>query len=763
VTSDIAVDPDHSGTVLIAGRGGAYVAVQQPSGVTWWPAVHGLMATGNAQAVADPNVPGRLYVANSGWTFLVSENAGRTFQGDAAPPDAAPSGDVMALDPDAGAGRPSAVYLAASDPGAGAGTAKVFSNPDPVADPTGWQDEGLPVADDVAALGVGHDVSGKRVLLASVAGQGLYRKNAGTWAPVTGTTPFGAGEPGTFAWEPGTPVVYAMDGGGIWRSRAAGAPGSWRKLVPASADPGNAAGLVLDPQHPGVLYASDRDLGGITRITVANGGAPRTTVLAPLATPGPLAVRGDGALLAADRSSGRLLEVLDPSGAAPAVTDVGGSYFAENDGDITSLSVGPHDYVYAASPDGGVTVAAPPGTAGPQDTTAPVPPTGLAAPARSAGSVKLVWNAVTDDPTVAGYQILRNGLVVGDADTASWIDTGVTPSTSYWYEVQAVDAAGNVGDPSPVVDVTTPTGPPPTSPPPTGPPPTGPPPTGPPPTGPPPTGPPPTGPPPTGPPPAGPITWGSSVMAYGGESYSEALTRVQRELAPQVIRYYNGQGGPVWPRSTGTLPLIISFKLLPSQVLDGSHDAQLAAFFRGTTRLTYWSYWHEPEDDIERGTFTADAYRAAWAHIAAIARASGKPLRATLILMAYTVQPGSHRTWTDYYPGPAAIDLLAWDAYAWVPTATPDGIYGPVRTVSQQAGKPWAIAETGLGSVQVPDHARRQAMLTAMSHYLATAQPAPTFVSYFDSDPLSSPTGYHDWNISRDPAAAAAWLAGTHP
>jgi hypothetical protein len=204
---------------------------------------------------------------------------------------------------------------------------------------------------------------------------------------------------------------------------------------------------------------------------------------------------------------------------------------------------------------------------------------------------------------------------------------------------------------------------------------------------------------------------------------------------------------------------VISFKLLPSQVLDGSHDAQLAAFFRGTSRLTYWSYWHEPEDDIARGTFTAAAYRDAWAHIAAIARASGKPLRATLVLMGYTLQAASHRTWADYYPGSAVIDVLAWDAYAWSGTDTPERMFGPVQAVSAQAGKPWAIAETGVSSVEVPDPARRQALLTAMSHYLATAQPAPAFVTYFDSDP-GSPTNFFGWNISRDPAAAAAWVAG---
>jgi hypothetical protein len=195
-------------------------------------------------------------------------------------------------------------------------------------------------------------------------------------------------------------------------------------------------------------------------------------------------------------------------------------------------------------------------------------------------------------------------------------------------------------------------------------------------------------------------------------------------------------------------------------VLNGSHDAQLAAFFAATPRLTYWSYWHEPEDDIANGAFSAADYRAAWRHISAIARTANKPLRATLILMDWSVNPKSHRTWTDYYPGPDAIDVLGWDAYAWGPNYTPADVFGRVHDVSVQAGKPWAIAETGVAYMKVPDPAQRRSMLTAMSRYLATSSPAPEFVTYFDSDP-GAPNIAWGWNISHDPSAAAAWLAGT--
>jgi hypothetical protein len=247
-------------------------------------------------------------------------------------------------------------------------------------------------------------------------------------------------------------------------------------------------------------------------------------------------------------------------------------------------------------------------------------------------------------------------------------------------------------------------------------------------------------------------------MPYGGETKAEAMARDQQQLAPQVIRVYD-TGAPSWPTATGSLPLVLSFKLPPTQVLNGNYDAQLSAFFAATPQLTYWSYWHEPEDDIARGTFTAADYRAAWAHIAGLAKASGKPLRATLILMGYSLKPGSGRTWTDYYPGPDVIDVLGWDTYAWHGNDTGDSVYGPAMDASRLAGKPWAIAETGVGSVQYPNPAERQAKLTEMARYLATAPQRPEFVTYFDSDP-DAPNIAYGWNISQDPAAAAAWKAG---
>lgn len=117
VASQMLIDPDDANSLLVAGRGGAWKAIQSTGGVTWWPAMNGLSVTVNMTVVADPKVAARVYVGNMDYTFLGSADHGvniiRTL------PQGAPStGDSLALDPETAAGMPSAVYLGASQRGA---------------------------------------------------------------------------------------------------------------------------------------------------------------------------------------------------------------------------------------------------------------------------------------------------------------------------------------------------------------------------------------------------------------------------------------------------------------------------------------------------------------------------------------------------------------------------------------------------------------------------------------------------------------------
>jgi len=61
---------------------------------------------------------------------------------------------------------------------------------------------------------------------------------------------------------------------------------------------------------------------------------------------------------------------------------------------------------------------------------------------------------------VTGYNIYRGGtLLAGLGVTTSYADTSVDPNTSYDYQVRALDAAGNISDPSNTASATTPSAP----------------------------------------------------------------------------------------------------------------------------------------------------------------------------------------------------------------------------------------------------------------------------------------------------------------
>jgi C1A family cysteine protease/chitodextrinase len=94
--------------------------------------------------------------------------------------------------------------------------------------------------------------------------------------------------------------------------------------------------------------------------------------------------------------------------------------------------------------------------AGVADTQAPTAPTNLAASGVTATTATLSWTASTDNVAVTGYNIYKNGTLLGTSTGTSYSVTGLTASTAYSFYVTAYDAAGNVSSASSTVSVTTP-------------------------------------------------------------------------------------------------------------------------------------------------------------------------------------------------------------------------------------------------------------------------------------------------------------------
>ncbi|MEO7261960.1 MAG: LamG-like jellyroll fold domain-containing protein [Jatrophihabitantaceae bacterium] len=124
------------------------------------------------------------------------------------------------------------------------------------------------------------------------------------------------------------------------------------------------------------------------------------------------------------------------------------SWSATSVGDHT-LQARAHDGAGNTATSSTVTVTVPP------DTTAPGAPGTPSASDVTASAATLSWTAATDDRGVSGYQVLRDGVVVGTPAGLSFTDTGLGAGTTYSYTVRAVDAAANVGPASAATPVTT--------------------------------------------------------------------------------------------------------------------------------------------------------------------------------------------------------------------------------------------------------------------------------------------------------------------
>ncbi|HEX5395446.1 MAG TPA: ATP-binding protein [Candidatus Saccharimonadales bacterium] len=106
---------------------------------------------------------------------------------------------------------------------------------------------------------------------------------------------------------------------------------------------------------------------------------------------------------------------------------------------------------------------------GPGDTTAPTVPTNVHEISSTTTTITVGWNSSTDDTAVTGYHIYRDGGLIGSSATTSFLDSGLTPGTTYSYTVSAYDGASNESaQSSPAVDISTDSSPP--SPPPAPPP-----------------------------------------------------------------------------------------------------------------------------------------------------------------------------------------------------------------------------------------------------------------------------------------------------
>lgn len=225
-----------------------------------------------------------------------------------------------------------------------------------------------------------------------------------------------------------------------------------------------------------------------------------------------------------------------------------------------------------------------------------------------------------------------------------------------------------------------------------------------------------------------------------------------------VVRVFYPGLPDAWPGKAPGRSVVVSFKADANAVLSGATDASMTQWFTQAPRDldVYWVYYHEPEDDIKKGKFTAAQYRDAFSHLNQLASQVGNPrLHSTLVLQSYTLKPASRRDWHDYFPGASVIDVFAWDVYNrpgdGVSYSTPADLLDGPRQVSESVGKAFAVAE--LGSVLAPgdDGTGRAAWLRGVGEYVKVHK--TVFVAYFN---LAFNSGADDYRLS-DEASRRAW------
>jgi hypothetical protein len=228
---------------------------------------------------------------------------------------------------------------------------------------------------------------------------------------------------------------------------------------------------------------------------------------------------------------------------------------------------------------------------------------------------------------------------------------------------------------------------------------------------------------------------------------------------PVIRVYYTAVPSPSeW--SSGVLAInhssvVLSFDPSPARILSGADDAALAHFFDAapTGNAIYYSYYAEPESYIRKGQFTLAQYKAAWAHIVAIADAAHNPyLHSTLILQGQDGRAGDEYNFRDYLPAGGVISTIGWDAYpngaveAQTPQQTaPADFMGPDVAAAKSVGLPFGFAEFALGT-----SAGQPQWLTDVANYLQSN--GALFGTLFDA------TGF-PWMVLRDSASIQAWRA----
>ncbi|MBA2559608.1 MAG: hypothetical protein H0V07_06900 [Propionibacteriales bacterium] len=217
----------------------------------------------------------------------------------------------------------------------------------------------------------------------------------------------------------------------------------------------------------------------------------------------------------------------------------------------------------------------------------------------------------------------------------------------------------------------------------------------------------------------------------------------------------------------------VSFKAEPADVAAGQHDATIVSWVESIPAgwLVYLTFWHEPNDELRDGRFSAQSYRAAWSRLSTLVRRQtrvrdGATVRLVPNFMAYQV--GVDGQWSDdWVPRPNEVDFVSWDIYG-NPTGG-DGLsggypppQGPVDPCLRASGRlgfaSWGISEfnTPARSWDADESARRSWLTDFHAYAVSTTRQvgpqlgAPRIMLLWEGNGVN-------WDQTFETAATWAW------
>jgi hypothetical protein len=209
------------------------------------------------------------------------------------------------------------------------------------------------------------------------------------------------------------------------------------------------------------------------------------------------------------------------------------------------------------------------------------------------------------------------------------------------------------------------------------------------------------------------LYFGARVEAQGGETLTDALRRVERQIGRKfaIDHAYYSWGAHIptshqrWDVDTGRIPFVNWRSGYPwSSIANGSHDDWIrsrAEAFKDFGHPIYLTFHHEPENDLSRFG-TPEAFARAFRHIVTIFRRRGADNVAFVwTMMSWSFNPRSGRDPNPYYPGNRYVDFVGADGYNWYPgrpgtewTSFRE-IFSDVNRWSVRHDKPWMAVEYG--------------------------------------------------------------------